>query len=65
MLPPYSEGFLGPRRLATPANAGGEPKPAPLETAPSEWNVERKVVVFTLLRERRSCERLNVRLRTF
>ncbi len=65
MLPPYSEGFAGPRRHATPANAGGEPKPAPVETAPSEWNVEPKVVVFTLLRERRSCERLSVRLRTF
>lgn len=34
------------------ANVRSEPKPTPVETAPSEWNVERKVVEFTLSRER-------------
>jgi hypothetical protein len=29
MLLPYSEGYAGPRRHATPANVGGEPKLAP------------------------------------
>jgi hypothetical protein len=33
------------------ANAVGRAQPAPVETAPSEWNVKQKVVVFRLSRE--------------
>jgi len=62
---PYICVSYGAGSLTEEVSRGGEPKPAPVETASSEWNVQRKVVVFTLLRERRFCERLSARHRMF